>query len=102
MTSLVNIPKNGPVSIVLGARWEKKGTRTIQESVCSIYQAHRGWTALDIPGVKGNDAADRSTGKATYKWLASQKIRSVEELETLPAGTKPGTPHHRSPGRREA
>ena len=26
----------------------------------------------------------------------------VEELETLPAGTKPRTPHYRSPGGREA
>ena len=28
----------------------------------------------------------------------SRKIRSVEELETLPEGTKPRTSHHRSPG----
>ena len=33
-----------------------------------------------------------------HKWLDSRKIRSVEELETLPAGTKPRTSHHRSPG----
>ena len=33
-----------------------------------------------------------------HKWLASRKIWSVEELETLPAGTKPRTSHHRSPG----
>ena len=26
-----------------------------------------------------------------HKWLASQKICSVEELEMLPAGTKPRT-----------
>ena len=30
--------------------------------------------------------------------LSSSPSRSVEELETLPAGTKPRTPHHRSPG----
>ena len=30
-------------------------------------------------------------------WLASQKIWIVEELETLPSGTKPRTSHHRSP-----
>ena len=30
--------------------------------------------------------------------LESRKISSAEELETLPAGTKPRTPHHRSPG----
>ena len=33
-----------------------------------------------------------------HMWLASRKIWSVEELETLPAGTKPRTSHHRSPG----
>ena len=33
-----------------------------------------------------------------YKWLPSRKIWSVEELETLPSGTKPRTSHHRSPG----
>ena len=31
-------------------------------------------------------------------WLAPWKIRSFEELETLPAATKPRTSHHRSPG----
>ena len=35
-----------------------------------------------------------------HRWLASQKISSVEELETLPAGTKPRTSHHRSPEER--
>ena len=34
------------------------------------------------------------------KCLASRKIWSVEELETLPAGTKPRTPHHRGGERR--
>ena len=38
-------------------------------------------------------------GQSHYrKWLASQKIWSVEELETLPACTKPRTSHRRSPG----
>ena len=46
--------------------------------------------------VKGNDQADRLAGKASH---ASRKIWSVEELETLPAGTKPRTSHHQSPGR---
>ena len=32
------------------------------------------------------------------KWLASRKVCSVEELETLPVGTKPRTSHHRSLG----
>ena len=31
-------------------------------------------------------------------YYASRKILSVEELETLPAGTKPRTLHHWSPG----
>ena len=35
-----------------------------------------------------------------HKWLASQKIWSVEELETLAAGTKPRTSHNRSPEER--
>ena len=35
----------------------------------------------------------RYTGNP-HKQLASQKIWSVEELETLPAGTKPMTSHH--------
>ena len=34
---------------------------------------------------------------AEHKWLASRKICSVEELETLSAGTKPRTTYHRSP-----
>ena len=33
-----------------------------------------------------------------HKRTASRKIWSVEELETLLAGAKPGTSHHRSPG----
>jgi len=50
--------------------------------------------------MKGNDPADRPAGKTTITtgWLASRKISSVEELETLPAGAKPRTSHHRSPG----
>ena len=35
---------------------------------------------------------------APHKWLASRKTWNVEELESLPAGTKPRTSHHRSPG----
>ena len=44
--------------------------------------------------MKGNDRARRLAGK----WPISHKMLSVEKLETLPAGTKPKTPHHRSPG----
>ena len=40
----------------------------------------------------------RSWQSDPHQWLASRKIRSVEELETLPAGTKLKTSHHRSPG----
>ena len=32
------------------------------------------------------------------RWLVSQKILNVEELETLPVGIKPRTSHFRSPG----
>ena len=48
----------------------------------------------DFPGhigVKENDRTGRLAGKASI-------TRNVEELETRPAGTKPGTRHHRSPG----
>ena len=40
----------------------------------------------------------KKTGEESsyHKWLASRKIWSVEELETLPAGTESRTPHHRS------
>ena len=46
--------------------------------------------------MKGNDRADRPMGKAsvTRGLIASQKICSVEELERLPADTKPRTSHH--------
>ena len=36
--------------------------------------------------------------KATSQADVSPKIRSIEELETLPAGTKTRTSHHRLPG----
>ena len=36
------------------------------------------------------------------KRFAAIKIESVEELETLAAGTKPGTAHHQWPEEREA
>ena len=36
--------------------------------------------------------------RQSLKWLASRKIWCIEELETLHAGTKPRTSHHRSPG----
>ena len=53
--------------------------------------------------MEGNDRADRLGGGGgghsnPRKWLASGKILNVEKLETLPAGTKPRTSHHRSPG----
>ena len=43
--------------------------------------------------------ADRLAKKSNHReWLESRKILSVEELETLPADTKPRASHHRSPG----
>ena len=51
-------------------------------------------------GVKGNDRADRLAGKAACSsgllLGRSEVLRSL--TETLPAGTKPKTSHHRSPG----
>ena len=35
-------------------------------------------------------------GSYHHKWLESQKISSVEALETLLTGAKPRTPHHQS------
>ena len=39
---------------------------------------------------------NRETGGQSnpYKWRASRKLWSAEELETLPSGTKPKTSHH--------
>ena len=45
------------------------------------------------------DVAQAGKGQSSYaRWLVSQKILSVEELETLPVGIKPRTSHFRSPG----
>ena len=45
------------------------------------------------------DVALAGKGQSSYaRWLVSQKILSVEELETLPVGMKPRTSHFRSPG----
>ena len=51
-------------------------------------------------GMKGNGKADRLAGRTTITngLIVSQKTWSVEELETLPASTKPRTPHHLLPG----
>ena len=43
-------------------------------------------------GVKGNGRADRLAGKATP--TSGLLLGSVEKLETLPEGTKPGPSHH--------
>ena len=52
---------------------------------------------------EGKWPSRQTGGKSNpHKWLASRKIWSGEELETLPAGTKPRTSHHRFPWRREA
>ena len=49
--------------------------------------------------MKGNNRTDRLAGKPTLtSSLRLGRSEGVEELETLPAGTKPGTSHHRSPG----
>ena len=41
-------------------------------------------------GVRGDNRADRLAVKANHhKWFASRKLKSVEELEKLPADTKP-------------
>ena len=42
------------------------------------------------------ESKEMTAGKENthHKWLDSRKIRSVEELSTLPAGTKPRASHH--------
>ena len=48
---------------------------------------------------EGKSPSRQTGGKSNpHKWLASGKIWSADEAETLPAGTKPRTSHHRSPG----
>ena len=56
-----------------------------------------GCTALDMPERREMTS---QTGRQNNhcKWLASRKIWSVEELETLYAGTESRTLHHRSSG----
>ena len=50
-------------------------------------------------GLRGNVRADRLAGKINHhKLLASWKLWSVEELETLSLSTKPMTSHHWSSG----
>ena len=46
-------------------------------------------------GMKENDRADRLAWKkaSLHKWLARRRVWSAEELETLPADTKPRAPH---------
>ena len=53
-----------------------------------------------IDGGQIDSFPSRQTGgwSHPHKWLASRKIWSVEELETLPAGTQPRPSHHRLPG----
>ena len=54
---------------------------------------------LRYAGVKGNNRADRLAEKAAItSGLHFSLALSVEELETLPAGTQPRTSHQRSPG----
>ena len=49
-------------------------------------------------GLKGNDRTGSPAGKVTLTSGLLLGKSSVEELETLPVGTKPSTAHHRSPG----
>ena len=49
--------------------------------------------------VKGNNQADKLAEQSNqHKWLASQKIFSVKDLKTLPAGKEPRTSHHKLRG----
>ena len=73
-----------------------------QTRMCQMFHLRnsRGCTALDMPEWREHEQAARLAGKATITGglITSRKIWSVEELETLSAGTKPSTSHHWSPG----
>ena len=85
-----------------------------QSTTCEVWEAQTGmcqWFTLQPPsktpaGVlpwtcrSERKRPSRQTGGQSnpHEWLASRKMRSVEELEKLPAVTKPRTSHHRSPG----
>ena len=72
--------------------WEAHGQHPPSKTPVGVLP----WTCRS----KGRRPSRQTGGKRNHhKWLASQNIGSVEVLETLPAGTKPRTSHHRSPGR---
>ena len=60
----------------------------MKDSIWSGFLQTERWDGTGLNGGQSNP----------HKWLASRKIWSVEELETLPAGTKPRASHHRPPG----
>ena len=62
----------------------------------STFENSWGCTALDMP--EWRETTEQIDWRPKQPTLVSQKLWSVEELETLPAGTKPRTSHHRSPG----
>ena len=64
----------------------------------SIFKSSCGCTALDTPKRREMTKQTDWWAKQPTKWIASWKVRSVEETKTLPVGTKPRTSHHRSPG----
>ena len=69
------------------------GTAMCQCSTSTVEKSY-GCTVVDMP-----ESKDRLAGISNqHRRVASRKIWSVEELQTLPASTKPRTPHHRSPG----
>ena len=72
---------------------------TVNVSVFDIHLRRILWVFCPgHAGVKENDREDKTGGQCNHhRQLASQKILSVEELETLPVDTKPKTSHHRSP-----
>ena len=77
----MNIRKNGSVSIDLGARREKKGD-PYDTGVRMFDIPHTSWVYCPgHTGVKGNDRADRLTGKATL--TSGLLLRRSEVLRSL-------------------
>ena len=68
-------------------------------SVCTATRVHALTSVcmFKIPGI-GSHTTDSGEQSNHHKWLASQTIWGVEELETIPVGTKLRTSQHWSPG----
>ena len=76
-------------------RWRiRLGSGKLISALTRLAELRRGEGAVILI-----DVALAGKGQSSRaRWLVSQKILNVEELETLPVGIKPRTSHFRSPG----